>query len=111
MLDLIITDSPGYILDSGVGHPIGDRYHCYVFYKLAIRYCKDKKYQRTFWDFKDADFDTLNDRLKSIPWDTMFIFDEVNNMADHFQSFLKLNVRVSFSKKKLSPLIPEINHG
>ena len=37
VLDLIITASLGYILDSGVGHPIGDPYHCYVFSKLATR--------------------------------------------------------------------------
>ena len=102
VLDLIITDSPGYILDSGVGHPIGDPYHCYVFCKLAIRYCKDKKYQRTFWDFKDADFDTLNDRLKSVPWDTMFIFDEVNDMADHFLELFKTECQSVIQQKTVT---------
>ena len=36
-LDLIITDSPGYIISSGVGCPLGDPYHCLVFCKIQVQ--------------------------------------------------------------------------
>ena len=43
LLDLIITDSPGYVLDSGVGNPIGDPCHCYIYCRLHLMYPKDSK--------------------------------------------------------------------
>ena len=84
LLDLIITDSPGYILDSGVGVPIGDPYHCYVFCRLSIKYNTDKKYERTFWKYSEANFLDLNEDLNTAPWDTMFIFDDINDMTNYF---------------------------
>ncbi len=48
LLDLIITDSPGYILDSGVGAPIGDPYHCCTYCKFQFQKPKAKKIHKTY---------------------------------------------------------------
>ena len=34
LLDLIITDSPGFIIDSGISDPVGDPYHSSIFCKF-----------------------------------------------------------------------------
>ena len=86
LLDLIITDSPGYVLDSGVGNPIGDPHHCYVFCKLCITYCKDVKYHRGIWLYNNANIDDLNNALSLCPWDVLDIFDDIEDMADYFTS-------------------------
>ena len=88
LLDLIITDSPAYILDCGVGTPIGDPYHCYIFCKLSLRYNTDMKYQRTLWQYKEANIIELNNVLTLAPWDTMFVFDDINDITDYFTDLL-----------------------
>ena len=46
LLDLIITDSPGYIIDSGVRHPLGDPFHCYIYCKVTVQYVRESTYTR-----------------------------------------------------------------
>ena len=84
LLDLIITDSPGYILDSGVGNPIGDPCHCYIYCKLHIAYPKDSKFKKSIWHYKNANFPDLNTALLNCPWDVLDIFDDVDDMTDYF---------------------------
>ena len=84
LLDLIITDSPGYVLDSGVGNPLGDPSHCYVYCKLSIQYPKDIKYERETWQYKNADFAGLNVALMDCPWDVMDVFDDIDDATDYF---------------------------
>ena len=58
LLDLIITDSPGYILDSGVGAPIGDPYHCFTYCKFQFQKPKAQKYTRHIWNYGRCNFVT-----------------------------------------------------
>ena len=45
-IDLIITDSPACILDSGVSAPIGDPYHCCIYCKFKLQHNRKEKYTR-----------------------------------------------------------------
>ena len=48
LLDLIITDAPGYILYSGTLPPTGDKYHCGIYCKVNIQLPKERDIQETF---------------------------------------------------------------
>ena len=89
LLDLIITDSPGYINDSGVAHPIGDPSHCYIHCKLSITYSKDKAYEREIWKYNQANFDGLNNALSQCPWNVLDMYDDVDDMVDYFSQIFK----------------------
>ena len=89
LLDLIITDSPGYIMDSGTLPPLANLDHCAVFCKLTIRYINDTTYIRHVWDYKNANFQELNLALQVAPWDVgLQTFDDVNDSADYFSQLL-----------------------
>ncbi len=81
-------DAPAYIDDSGVGVPIGDPYHCYIFCQLTIKYCKDKPYNREVWNYNRADFEGLNQALENAPWNVLEIYDDVNDASDYFTKLL-----------------------
>ena len=84
LLDLIITDSPGFIIDSGVGCPIGDANHCYVFCKLQMQYTKDKPYTRQIWKYDKGNFESLTSALKMCPWQVMDIFEDIDDATEYF---------------------------
>ena len=88
LLDLIITDAPAYIDNSGVGTPIGDPFHCYVYCQLSVKYSKDKPYTREVWNYNRADFKGLNDALMNAPWNVMEMYDDVNDSSDYFTELL-----------------------
>ena len=105
LLDLIITDAPAYIDNSGVGVPIGDPYHCFVFCQLTIKYCKDKCYNREVWNYKRADFNGLNIALDNAPWNVLEIFDDVNEATDYFTKLLLDTAKefIPFNVVKIDP--------
>ena len=80
LLDLIITDSPAYIIDSGTWPPVGDHYHSAVFCKFQIQYQPNYKFTRDIWKYDLCNFDELNEALLNAPWD---ILDLCNNLNDH----------------------------
>ena len=84
LLDLIITDSPGFVMNSGVGSPIGDPSHCYVYCKIEYQYIKDVKYNREIWKYNNANFTELVKVLKDCPWQVMEVFDDIDDSAEYF---------------------------
>ena len=89
LLDLIITDSPGYIMDSGTLPPIANLDHSAVFCKLTIRYITDISYKRHIWDYKNANFQELNQALLHAPWDVgIEMFDDISDSAEYFSNLL-----------------------
>ena len=69
LLDLIITDSPNYVSDSGTLPPIALCHHSPVFviFNLDVEY--HNCFKRHIWLYDHADFNMINDYLLSIPWD------------------------------------------
>ena len=57
ILDLIITDAPGYVLDSGVLPPLADLDHCAVFCSLKVQYNSEPLVIRQVWNYNAANFD------------------------------------------------------
>ena len=91
LLDLIITDSPGYIINTEVNEPLGDPYHCRISCSVKVDYKKPSAFPRTIWKYNLADYQKLNDELIEAPWATMNIFPEIDDAAHYFET-LFLNI-------------------
>ena len=82
LLDLMITDSPGYVLNSGILPPISTSDHSVVFCTFSISHRVDHPFKRKIWDFKKANFEDLNKAALDAPFNTGFdVFDDINDMA------------------------------
>ena len=60
ILDLIVTDSPGFFISSGTLSPPANCDHNIVFANLHILTCKTKAYKRSVRNYNNVDLDGLN---------------------------------------------------
>ena len=72
LLDLIITDSPGYVIQCGTLPALGDMSHVPVFCQLNIVKEKRVTKSREVWHYSRGDYIGLNQELLKIDWNTMF---------------------------------------
>jgi hypothetical protein len=91
LLDLIITDSPAYMLNTGTWTPIGDPYHSTIFCRFQFLIKRNPKYKREIWKYDQCDFVALNEELSNAPWNVLDTFDDVNDAVDYFMT-LFLNI-------------------
>ena len=85
LLDLIITDSPGYISNSGVSLPICNVDHHGTFCALNFKTPKTFSFTRKIYNYKDADFIQLREVLSYAPWGTgIDVFDDINDSVKYF---------------------------
>ena len=77
LLDLLITDCPHMVLNSGVSPPLANLDHCTI-------YCtsyRSKSYKRTVWDYKTANIQALNDALERAPFDLPYtLYENINDV-------------------------------
>ena len=64
LLDLFITDSPGFILISGTLPPISTSGHLVIYCTISLSIPKAHHFKRSVWDFKNANYVDLNHSLK-----------------------------------------------
>jgi hypothetical protein len=96
ILDLLITDSPGYLINQSLLPPLGSR-HQIVSAEFNIQYRRDKVYSREIWSYKHADYEGLNEDLLTIPWTVGFdLFDDINDITDYWQKLF-----IDASKRKI----------
>ena len=72
LLDLIITNSPGYFVDSGIISPPSNCDHSLIFGKMSISFDKTKCYKRHIWELSRVDENKLRNALLNAPWDVVF---------------------------------------
>ncbi len=72
LLDLFITDSPGYIDDYGTHSPISNIDHRIIFGHLKIHNSLPAKIHRKVWHYNRANFIDINNALTDAPWDVAF---------------------------------------
>ena len=80
ILDLIISDSPGFFVSSGTLSPTANCYHCINYANLNCRKQKPKSFTREICNFDDIDLDGLNGTLSNADWNDVFdasLFDIV----------------------------------
>ena len=78
LLDLIVTDAPAYVSDSGVWPPIASSDHSTVFCRIKFHLEKNPSFKRHVWLYDQADIVGLNQSLINIPWYTWY--DQSLNM-------------------------------
>ena len=89
ILDLIITDSPGYISDVDILPPIYNMDHHVVFCQFKFLKPKNKTIVRSVWHYKNGDFDGLNEAFSNAPWDSLFVvFDEIDDIAYAYEELI-----------------------
>jgi hypothetical protein len=90
ILDLLITDSPGYLTKQALLPPLGSR-HQIVSAEFRIQYRRDKVYTREIWSYKHGDFIGLIDELLNTPWRVGFeLFEDIDDIADFWEkSFME----------------------
>ena len=82
LLDILITDSPGYIINQQILPPIGSN-HQIVKAQFKIQYKRDKAYQRDIWDYKKGDYVGLNRDIGLAPWRLCYEFyEEIDDITD-----------------------------
>ena len=69
LLDLVITNYPGFFVNSGTLSPPSNCDHSIVFAKLSVSILKQKCYTRIVWDYKNVNTDLLNAALSNYDWD------------------------------------------
>ncbi len=89
LLDLIITESPGYIINFGTLPPLGDLDHYVIFGQLKVHNPLPSKVKRIVRHYNNADFNQLNIDLLNAPWDTAFnIYDEIDDIVDYYYGII-----------------------
>ena len=71
ILDLIITNSPRFFVNSGTFSPPANCYHCFIFGKIDISLQKRKCFTRKVWNFANVDVETLNSSLSNCDWESI----------------------------------------
>ena len=72
ILDLIISDSPGFFVSSGTLSPPANCDHCIIYANLNCQKHKPKSFSREIWNLNDVDIDGLNSTLSSVDWNDVF---------------------------------------
>ena len=84
-IDLIFTDQPNLIADSGV-HPSLDKHcqHQIVLGKVNISPPYPSPYYRTLWDYVKA----IKDNISSVDWISQFDGLDTNQMVELFTNHI-----------------------
>ena len=64
-MDLIITNSPGYFVTSGILSPPSNCDHSFIFGKIAVTQRKAKSFRRKIRRSSNVDVRSLNEALKN----------------------------------------------
>jgi hypothetical protein len=115
ILDLLITDSPGYITNQNQNTlpPIGS-IHQIVYAEIKIQYRRDKPYLREIWNYGKGDYVGLSDGLKEAPWDEGYErSNDIDNLAKHWHNCFMEVCKTKIPNRiiKIRPMDkPWINH-
>ena len=92
LLDLIITNYPGFFVCSGTYSPPANCDHWFIFAKFCISFSKPKCYTRQVWDYSSLNAELLNSCLNDFDWDSCLVGCNDINLAyqDWFSNFQSL---------------------
>ncbi len=102
LLDLLITDSPGFIVDHGTLDQIGNIDHRIIFGILRIFNPLPSKLRRTVLNYNKADFEKINNDLVSAPWDLAFyLYDDIDDILNYYYGILNGTIDEHIPKKEI----------
>ena len=81
-LDLIISNIPSLIANTDVLEPVHYNDHCTIIGEITYLISKRKAYQRTMWDFQNANFDGFRHALSEYNWDHIFENNDIDETCE-----------------------------
>ena len=82
VLDQIVTNCPNFIKGIDVSPPVSTSDHCTVAAQLNFKIKNDPAYQRTIWQYKDANFQEFRTALLNANFDDCFVSNDVNEACN-----------------------------
>ena len=90
LIDLVITDSPGYILNSGVTTPICNVDHHGVFCTVKFKFYAGAAFERKIYNYNAGDYIHLREILSDASWNTGYeLFDDINDIVQYYYDIFK----------------------
>ena len=88
-IDLIFTDQPNLITDSGT-HPflLSNCHHNITFCKINLKITYPPPYRRLMWDFKRANISSIRKAIKMVDWQFMFSNKNTHEQVAIFNDIL-----------------------
>ena len=85
LLDLMITDSPAFVRDSGVWSPISSSDHSVFCCDFSFKVSKCKTYKRKIWSYDRTDLPALQESLLNAPWHVgIATSDHIDDLYDYW---------------------------
>ena len=100
-IDLIFTDQPNYVIDSGTHpslHP--NCHHQITFCKLNLKVEYPPPYERLVWNFKKSNNDAIKKAIELVNWNFLFSNKSVHEQVTIFNQTL-MNIFSNYIPNKL----------
>ena len=100
LLDLLITNCPFHLRDSGVAYPIEDLDHCPIYGHLKFSYPRKANYSRTIYNCSNDHMLKLKDNLNNVPWNALLANREsIDELVETFTTTLKDEINEAIPNK------------
>ena len=100
-IDLIFTDQPSSVVDSGVHPTLHENcHHQITYYKLNVKIVYPPPYERLVWDFKRADVNAITTAINQVDWKFLFSCKNVHQQVNIFNKTV-INIFSNFIPNKL----------
>ena len=103
ILDLIITDSPGFVQESGVLPPLGYSNHAMPYCKLNKYIPSSSPYSRDLWDLNKGDFTGLRLAIDDLNLhDLVHSNDDIDSISENWTELFLATAKDFFPFKKVT---------
>ena len=100
-IDLMFTNQPNLIMDTGVHPSLHSKCHHQVIYvKLNLQIEYPPPYTREIWDYGKAQFDLINKTIENFDWNKLFSGQDIHNQVNLFDTTI-LNIFRNFIPNKV----------
>ena len=100
-IDLIFTNQPNIVMDSGVHLSLHEKCHHQIIYsKLNLRIEYPPPYIRKIWDYNRPETDSINRSIEIFDWPSLFSGKNVHEQVELFNKTL-LNIFHNFIPNKI----------
>ncbi len=112
ILDLVITDSPGFISDITINPPIKNCDHNIIHFIIKYQDKPIKVLPRKIYKYNEANWDKINKNLSEENWlQNLFNLTNIDNMVDYLQKIIHREMETNIpsfilsNTKRKQPLI------
>ena len=110
-IDLIFTNQPNLVVDSGTHSPLHPNYHYQIIHcKTNLHVEHPPPYQRHAWNYAKTNKDAILSALQNVDWDRLFAKKIVHQQVNLLNDII-LNVFTNFVPNKLLCVMTEIHLG